>query len=117
MKHILPIALLALAVGAQAKLPAPAPLSDEAKAKAEEAKARAAHTAKVDSFKLCKSMDAAVAHYTRTAGANATKPSDKAPACVDPGPFAGVSTMPAAAAAPVAPAPAVVAPKAPANKS
>lgn len=99
MKHILSMGLLALAFGAQAKLPAPAPLSDEAKVKAEEAKAKAAHAAKVDSFKLCKSMDAAVAHYVKTAGAKATKPSDKAPACVDPGPFTG-----APAAAPAAPA-------------
>ena len=114
MKHILSIALLAMAFGAQAKLPAPAPLSDEAKAKAEEAKAKAAHAAKVDNFKLCKSMDAAVAHYTRTAGAKATKPSDKAPACVDPGPFAGATAAPAAAAAASA---APAAPKAPAKKS
>ena len=89
MKHILMMALLALACGAQAKLPAPAPLDDAAKAKAEEAKAKAAHAVKVDNYKLCKSMDVAAAHYAKTAGAKATKPSDKAPACVDPGPFRG----------------------------
>lgn len=99
MKHILSMAMVVLALGAQAKLPAPAPLDDAAKAKAEEAKARAAHAAKVEGYKLCKAMDAAAANYVRTAGAQAMKPSDKAPACVDPGPFTG-----APAAAPAAPA-------------
>jgi len=103
MKNILMLGLLAVSLGALAKLPAPAPLNDEAKAKAEEAKARAAHATKVDNYKLCKSMDVAVAHYVKTAGAKATKPSDKAPACVDPGPF---GAAPAAAPAPTAKAPA-----------
>ena len=100
MKPILLIALMTVALSAQAKLPAPPPMDDAAKAKAEEAKAKAAHAAKVDGFKLCKSMDAAVANYVKTAGAKATKPSDKAPACVDPGPFTGAP----AAAPPAAPA-------------
>lgn len=97
MKHVLLMAMLALSLGAQAKLPAPPPMDEAAKAKAEEAKARAAHAAKVDNYKLCKSMDVAAAHYFKTAGAKATKPSDKAPACVDPGPF---TATPAPAAAP-----------------
>lgn len=96
MKPILLIALMTVALSVQAKLPAPAPMDDAAKAKAEEAKAKAAHATKVDNYKLCKSMDVAVAHYVKTAGAKATKPSDKAPACVDPGPFTGA---PAAAPA------------------
>ena len=96
-------ATLLLSLAAHAKLPAPPPLTDEAKAKAAEAAAKAAHTAKVDNYKLCKSMDVAVANYQKTAaaaGKPATKPSDKAPACADPGPFV------AAPAAPAAPAPA-----------
>lgn len=100
MKHTLMMALLALSLGAHAKLPAPPPMDDAAKAKAEEAKAKAAHAAKIDGYKLCKSMDAAVANYVKTAGAKATKPSDKAPACVDPGPFTGApAAAPAAAPA------------------
>jgi len=110
MKHLLTMALLALAVGAHAKLPAPPPLDDAGKAKAEEAKARTAHATKVDNYKLCKSMDVAAAHYAKTAGAKATKPSDKAPACVDPGPFGAVAPAPGAAS----PVPAA---KAPAKKS
>ena len=113
MKHIITAALLALACAAQAKLPAPAPMDDAAKAKAEEAKAKAAHATKVDNYKLCKSMDVAAAHYFKTAGAKATKPSDKAPACVDPGPFAAAGAPAAAPAATPAQAPA----KAPAKKS
>ena len=46
--------------------------------KAEEAKAKAAHAAKVDGYKLCKSMDAVAAHYVKTAGAKASKPSSAA---------------------------------------
>ena len=64
MKPILLIALMTVALSAQAKLPAPPPMDDAAKAKAEEAKAKAAHAAKVDGFKLCKSMDAAVAKFS-----------------------------------------------------
>ena len=94
-KSVFLFAVLALSAVAHAKLPAPV-LTDEAKAKAEEAKAKAAHAAKVDGYKLCKAMDTAVAHYVRTAGAKATKPSDKAPACVDPGAF---TAAPAAAPA------------------
>jgi hypothetical protein len=108
MKNTWMLGLLLVSFGALAKLPAPAPLSDEAKAKAEEAKAKAAHATKVDNYKLCKSMDVVAAHYAKTAGAKATKPSDKAPACVDPGPFV--------AAGAAAPAPAAAA-KAPAKKS
>jgi hypothetical protein len=72
---------------AHAKLPAPAPLTPEAAAKAEEAKAKAAHGAKVENFKLCKSMEkAAASHFKTTAGAG-KQPSPKAVACADPGPF------------------------------
>lgn len=93
-KHLLFVALLGLAIGsAQAKLPAPAPLTPEAAAKADEAKAKTAHGAKVEAFKLCKSMDKAAANYFKTAGAG-KQASPKAAACADPGPF--VYTPPAA---------------------
>ena len=72
-----------------------------------------AHATKVDNYKLCKSMDVAAAHYFKTAGAKATKPSDKAPACVDPGPFAAAGAPAAAPAGTPAQAPA----KPPAKKS
>ena len=111
-KLFLMMGLAAVSAAALAKLPAPV-LDDAAKAKAEEAKAKAAHATKVDNYKLCKSMDVAAAHYFKTAGAKATKPSDKAPACVDPGPFAAAGAPAAAPAATPAQAPA----KAPAKKS
>ena len=87
-----------------AKLPAP---SDEAKAKAAEAAAKTAWAGKVDSYKLCKSQDAVVAHYKKVPapkevkapvkGASAAAPA--AGACVDPGPFATVPAASAPAAA------------------
>lgn len=94
-KHLLLAALTGLAITtAHAKLPAPAPLTPEAAAKADEAKAKAAHGAKVESFKLCKSMErAAASHFKTTAGAG-KQPSPKAVPCADPGPF--VYTPPAA---------------------
>ncbi len=94
-KQLLLAALTGLAItAAHAKLPAPAPLTPEAAAKAEEAKAKAAHGAKVENFKLCKSMEkAAASHFKTTAGAG-KQPSPKAVACADPGPF--VYTPPAA---------------------
>ena len=106
-----------LALPVLAKLPAP---SDEAKAKAAEAAAKTAHAGKVDNYKLCLSMDKAVAHYFKTAAAakKEVKPAVATPACADPGPF-----VPPVAAAPAAPAnaaaasaPAQAAPAAPAAK-
>ncbi len=88
---------------ALAKLP---PLSDEAKAKAAEAAAKTAHAGKVDSYKLCLSMDKVAARYFAEL-AKAGKPYAKpdAPACTDPGPFVPPGATPAAAApAPAAPA-------------
>lgn len=110
-KHLLiAAALTGLAVGAQAKLPAPAPLTPEAAAKADEAKAKAAHGAKVDAFKLCKSMDKAAASYFKTTAGSGKQPSANAPACTDPGPFAYVPPKPAEAAGAHSPAAPAVAP-------
>ena len=108
---------LGLAAGAAlAKLP---PLSDEAKAKAEEAKAKTAHTAKVDAYKLCLSMDKVAADYRARAKAagKEVRPATETPACADPGPFVYAPPAPAsappvvAASAPVAPASATAAAK------
>lgn len=71
---------------AVAKLPA---LSDEAKAKAAEAAAKTAWAGKVDSFKLCKSLDQVAAGYfaqLKKEGKPAKTPVDTPP-CADPGPF------------------------------
>lgn len=113
MKRFSLIALMLLgAASAMAKLPAPV-LDDAAKAKAEEAKAKAAHTAKVDAYKLCLSMDHAAANFYKTAATTgrAVKPAAATPPCADPGPF--VWPAPAAAAVPAAAVPAA----APAKKS
>lgn len=77
----------ALALPAFAKLPAPTP---EAKAKADEAAAKTAHAGKVDSYKLCKSMEAIAANYQATAkkAGKDVKPPVATPPCADPGPFA-----------------------------
>jgi len=80
-----------------AKLPAP---SDEAKAKATETAAKTAHTGKVDSYKLCKSMDGvAVAYYAdaRKAGKEA-RPATATPPCADPGAFVYPPPVPASGA-------------------
>lgn len=98
------LAALALGVVAHAKLPTPV-LTDEAKAKAEEAKAKSAHSAKVDGYKLCLSMERAAANHRQTVAS--AKPATATPPCADPGPF-----VPPTAAAPAAAAPAVVAPAA-----
>ncbi len=105
------IGLLAVAASATAKLPAP---SDDAKAKAAEAAAKTAHTAKVDGYKLCLSMDRVATTYqsnAKKAGMAASAPV-ATPPCADPGPF--VYTPPAPASAPTitaaAAAPAPVAP-------
>jgi hypothetical protein len=99
MKRLLVCTSVLLAFAVHAKLPTPV-LTDEAKAKAEEAKAKTAWSAKVDGYKLCRSMDRAAAHYFKTAAASgkAVKPAQAAPACADPGPF----VLPTAAPAPAA---------------
>ena len=113
MHHLLtPLLLAALAGPALAKLPPP---SDEAKAKAAEAAAKTAHGGKVESYKLCMTMDKVAAGYqaaAKKAGKPAPAPTET-PACADPGPF--VYTPPGAAPAPTAPAVAA-APAAPAKK-
>lgn len=83
--------VMAAASMALAKIPAPV-LTDEAKAKAAETAAKAAWTAKVDAYKLCKAQDKAAASYYMTAKAagKETKPAGVVPPCVDPGPFAYV---------------------------
>jgi hypothetical protein len=96
-------AFLVLAVfasaSALAKLPAP---NDEAKAKAAEAAAKTAHTNKVASYQLCKSMDTVAAGYQAKAKQDnkAVKEPNKTDVCADPGPF--VYAPPVAASAPVA---------------
>ena len=113
------LALAALLAGGPAlgKLPAP---SDDAKAKAAEAAAKAAHAGKVDSYKLCLSMDKVAVGYqaaARKAGKAASAPTET-PACADPGafvyapPVAGAAAVAAPAAVPaVAAAPAAAAAK------
>ena len=109
MNKIILATFVALISGAAfAKLP---PLSDEAKAKADEAKAKAAHTAKVEAYALCKAQDKVAGHVQRTNKAKAGKPV-ATPACADPGKFvytppeaapaAAVAAAPAAANAPAA---------------
>jgi hypothetical protein len=79
-------------------------LTDEAKAKADEAKAKTAWAAKVDSYKLCLSMDRAAGNYFKTAASTgkSVKPAAAAlPACADPGPFTYVAAAATAVAKPV----------------
>lgn len=80
------VVLVLAAVPAMAKLPPP---SDEAKAKAAEAAARAAWTAKVNSYKLCQSMEGVAAKYRADLQKAGKQPpaATPTPACVDPGPF------------------------------
>jgi hypothetical protein len=96
---------------ALAKLPAP---SDEAKAKAAEATAKTAHTNKVASYQLCKSMDTVAAGYHAKAkqDGKAVKEATKTDACADPGPFVYAPPAPASAPAGSAAAPPVAAPAA-----
>lgn len=103
--------MLSLSV-ASAKLPAP---NDEAKAKAAEAAAKTAHGGKVDSYKLCKSMEATAAAYYANAKklGKETKPPLATPPCADPGPFVYTPPAPAASAAVASAAPAPVAAAAP----
>ena len=98
---------------ALAKLPAP---SDEANAKAAEAAAKTAHTNKVTSFQLCKSMDRTAGAYFAQAkkDGKAVKPAAATDACAEPGAFVYVPAPPASGAAPstaVAAAPATPAGK------
>ena len=86
-KCLITVCLAGLPLLALAKLPA---LSDEAKAKAAEAAAKAAWTAKVDAFQLCKVQDKVAASYFKTAKAagKEPKPPMAVAACAEPGPFA-----------------------------
>jgi hypothetical protein len=104
------LAVLA-STSALAKLPAP---SDEAKAKAAEAAAKTAHTNKLASYQLCKSMDTvAVAYYAKAKqDGKATKEATKTDACADPGPFVYAPPAPASAPAGSAAAPPAAAPAA-----
>lgn len=105
LKHfVIALSALTLSAATLAKLPTPV-LTDEAKAKAAEAAAKTAHTGKVDSYKLCLSMEKTAAHYMKTAKAagKEPKPAKETPPCADPGPFVYTPAAPAAVAA-VAPA-------------
>jgi hypothetical protein len=103
-KKILIATAALLAATAFAKLPTPV-LTDEAKAKAAEAAAKTAHGNKIADFQLCKSREAAAAHYYKTAKAAGkdTKPPTDTPACTDPGAFV-FPPPPAPAAAALPPA-------------
>jgi hypothetical protein len=105
ISHGIAAMALLMAGAALAKLPPPPAPSEEAKAKAAEAAAKAAHAGKVDSYKLCQSMDKAAAAYFANAKKSGkdVKPAVATPACVDPGPFAAAAP---AAVAPTAAAPA-----------
>lgn len=119
-KSLIAMALLVTSAGAMAKLPPP---SDEAKAKAEETRAKAAHTAKVDAYGLCKSQDKVAAHVQKHNKAKAGKPV-ATPPCADPGKFvytpapavATTAAAPAATPAAAPAAPAASAAQAPAKK-
>ena len=103
---------LLCAGAALAKLPPP---SDEAKAKAAEAAAKAAWTAKVEGYLLCKSQDKVVAQHAKTAKAagKEVKPAPALPPCADTGPFVYAPAAPAAA---IASAPVATAAATPAKK-
>ena len=93
-----------LAAPVAAKIPPPV-LDDAGKLKAAETAAKTAHTGKVASFQLCKSMDRVAEAYFVQAkkDGKAVKPAEaSAGACADPGAF--VFTPPAPPAAPGAPA-------------
>jgi len=85
------LGLALVGASAFAKLPAPT-LTDEAKAKAAEAAAKTAHATKVDSYKLCVSMDKVAAKYLAEAKlAGKTPQPTTTPPCADPGQFAYVA--------------------------
>jgi hypothetical protein len=93
-RSLLCLAAMLVAASAHAKLPAPPAPTEEAKAKAAEAAAKTAWAAKVDSYKLCLSMDKAASNHFKTAAATGkpVKPAAaNAPACADPGPFTYVA--------------------------
>ena len=96
------IAALALASAtatALAKLPLP---SDEAKAKSAETAAKAAHTDKVNGYKLCLAQDRLAAQYMaaqKASGKAASAPTATA-ACADPGVFVYSPPAPPAPPAP-----------------
>ncbi len=103
MKSSLLCLSMLLATSVFAKLPVPV-LTDEAKAKAEEAKAKTAWAAKVDSYKLCLSMDRAAGNYFKTATASGKLVNPAVagvPTCADPGPFTYVAAAAIAVAKPV----------------
>jgi hypothetical protein len=79
-------AALTLGGAALGKLPPP---TEEAAAKAAEAAPKAAWSAKVTSYQLCKSQEATATRYfmAATAAGKEVKPAAATPACVDPGPF------------------------------
>ncbi|MBA3624746.1 MAG: hypothetical protein H0W48_09920 [Methylibium sp.] len=82
-----------------AKLPAPTP---EAAAKATEAKDKAAWTAKVGAYQLCKSQEKTAERYQADASkaGREVKPGAAGAACTDPGPYVPPTAAPAAAATP-----------------
>lgn len=82
-------AALMLGSAAWGKLPPP---TEEAAAKAAAAAPKAAWSAKVSDYQLCKSQDATASRYfmAATAAGKAIKPAAAMPACVDPGPFVEV---------------------------
>ncbi|MGE0347801.1 hypothetical protein [Hydrogenophaga sp.] len=112
MKRILLCLSLLVAASVHAKLPVPPP-TEEAKAKAAEAAAKAAWTAKVGAYQLCKAQDKAAANYFKSASmkGKAVKPAEAGVAtCADPGPFAYVPLKPAEAAGAHSPAATAVSP-------
>ena len=76
-----------------AKLPSHGP---EAQAKAADTAARAAWSAKVDTYLLCKAQDRVAAKYRDSAQAagKAVPPAPTTPSCVDPGPYAAAEIKP-----------------------
>ncbi len=119
-RSLLCMAALLVAASAHAKLPAPPAPTDEAKAKAAETAAKTAWAAKVDSYKLCLSMDKAASNHFKTAAATGkpVKPAAaNAPACADPGPFTYVAAAPKPVEAAGAHSPAATASSPPSGKA
>jgi hypothetical protein len=88
MRHTLILCASVLALGGHvwARLPTP---SDDAKAKAAEAAAKAAHSGRLDNYKLCLAMDRVASVYqadAKKAGKAVAAPVATAP-CSDPGAF------------------------------
>jgi hypothetical protein len=96
LKRTVAFCALAITAAAMAKLPPPTPQEQETlKLNA----AKAAHTAKVDAYKLCLSQNKVAEAYLRDqkAAGKAYTP-ESTPACADPGPFVAPAAAPAAAA-------------------